>query len=299
LRPSSNLEASTKTAVVGILQVIGYLIVFLAITVGLMGATKIFVGDWEAGGPLLALFGEGLLTVLGIAVTNLVIFLMARSSGVFRGWPGVGAGAIWFAKGALLGLAMAGLMLVNTMALGGARLVIDEQVLLHYVAYVARLGGCLLIAALAEEWLFRGFPLTRLADVLGRGWANLAVALLFALAHFGSSGFNALVLVNIVLGSLVVGAVRFTPGGLPAAWGFHFGWNFTQVMCGANLSLEDIDVPGVTCAAAGSTLVSGGTFGPEAGIGATIATVAVLAFLIRWFRRRQSLTAPFPFGLGG
>jgi hypothetical protein len=164
---------------------------------------------------------------------------------------------------------------------------------------VARLGGCLLIAALAEEWLFRGFPLTRLADVFGRGWANLVMALLFALAHFGSSGFNSMAQLNIVLGSLVVGAMRFTPGGIPAAWGFHFAWNFTQVLCGANLSLETIDVPGVTFAASGSAFVSGGTFGPEAGVGATIATIAVLAVLIRWFHRQESQDPPFPFGLGG
>ena len=283
-----------KNAVVAILQVFGYLFALLAITIVVMGLTKMFVFDWEAGAPLLDLLGEGVLTILGIGVTNLLIFLTVRSSGVLRGWPKIRTGLAGFTKGAMAGLGMAGSMLVLTLALGGGKLVLDADAAGTYLPYVAQLGGILLVASLAEEWLFRGYPLTRLADGLGRGWANVLMALLFAAAHYGSDGFNTVVMLNIVLGSLVLGALRFTPGGIPTAWGFHFAWNFTQVLCGANLSLEEIEVPGITFVASGPPFVSGGEFGPEAGIGATTATLVVLVLLAILFGRRGARDLPIP-----
>ncbi len=285
-----------KNAVVAILQVVGYLFALLAITIALAGFTKMFVGDWEAGGPLLDLLGEGVLTTLGIAITNLLIFLAAGSSGVTDGWPATRVGLGGFAGGAMAGLVMAGSMLLLTLALGGGKLVLDADAAGAYLPYVVQLGVILLVASLAEEWLFRGYPLTRLADGLGRGWANLLMAILFAAAHYGSNGFNPIVMLNIALGSLVLGALRFTPGGIPIAWGFHYAWNFTQVLCGANLSLKEINVPGITFVSSGAPIVSGGEFGPEAGIGATIATCVVLILLVVFFRRQGANDLPIPLG---
>jgi membrane protease YdiL (CAAX protease family) len=285
-----------KRVAVTVLQVLGYLLLFLTVTVAVMGLTKALVGDWETGGAALETAGEGLLTSLGIALTGLLLLGRSRSSPVFRGWPGLRAGLTGFGRGGVAGFLLAGSMLLSTVALGGARIELEPGAVRAYVRYVVPLGGGLLVAALAEEWLFRGYPLTRLAGVLGRGWASLTMSVLFAAAHLGAAGSNALVSVNIVLGSLVVGALRFTPGGIAAAWGFHFVWNFTQVLGGATLSLEKVDVPGVTFVATGSTARSGGAFGPEAGIGATIVTVLALAVLVVHFRRQGVRDLPIPFG---
>jgi hypothetical protein len=96
--------------------------------------------------------------------------------------------------------------------------------------------------------------------------------------------------------------LRFTRGGIPAAWGFHFAWNFTQVLLGANLSLEGIDIPAMGYAPAGSTLLSGGSFGPEAGIGATIITIGGLVLFTVYFRRQRVYDLPIRLprlGAGG
>jgi membrane protease YdiL (CAAX protease family) len=259
-----------------------------------MGLTKMFVGDWESGDTRIELLGEGLLTTIGIAITNLLFSRLLRWKEIARGWPGMAPGLVWFAKGGLCGLFMAGVMLLLTIASGGARLSFEAGALGAYLRYAIPLLGCLLVAALAEEWFFRGYPLTALADALGRGWANLLMSMLFAAAHLGSAGSNALVLVNIVLGSLVVGSLRFTPGGIPAAWGFHFVWNSTQVLVGANLSIEEIDVPGATFSQSGSAILSGGSFGPEAGIGSTVSTAVVLVLLFVFFRRQGCHDLPLP-----
>jgi membrane protease YdiL (CAAX protease family) len=283
-----------RRTLVSILQVLGYLVAVVVVTIAVMGLTKMLVGDWESRGVRRELFGEGLLTTIGIAITSLLFSRLLKWKEVTRGWPGITSGLVWFAKGGLCGLFMVGLMLLLTIALGGARFSFEAGALGAYLRYAIPLLGCLLVAALAEEWFFRGYPLTGLADALGRGWANLLMSLLFAAAHLGSAGSNALVLTNIVLGSLVVGSLRFTPGGIPAAWGFHFVWNSTQVLVGANLSIEGIDVPGVTFSQLGSTIVSGGSFGPEAGIGATVSTAVVLVLLFAFFRRQGCHDLPLP-----
>lgn len=139
-----------------------------------------------------------------------------------------------FAGGSIAGLTMAFSMLLVTLVLGGAELIIDGEAAHAYLPYVIPLGGCLLVASLAEEWLFRGYPLTKLSEAFGRGWANL--------------------------------------------------------------SLEEIQVPGVTLVFNRPDIVSGGAFGPEAGIGATVATVLVLGMLVVYFRRRGAADLPLPLG---
>jgi len=286
-----------KGLLAAIAQVLGYFVAVVVATMVVMGLTKWLVVDWESGGARTKLLGDGILTTLGIAITTILAFWLLRSRDVVSGWPGVKTGFEWFSKGGICGLFMASLMVLLTIGFGGAAVTFERAALGAYVQYAIPLAVCLLIAALGEEWLFRGFPLTRLAGVVGPGWANLLMALLFAAAHLGSSGVNALALSNIVIGSLVVGSLRFTPGGIPAAWGFHFAWNCTQVLYGANLSLEGIEVPGVVFSQMGSAVVSGGSFGPEAGIGATVSTVLVLALLVVFFRRHGIRDLPFPLGV--
>jgi membrane protease YdiL (CAAX protease family) len=292
----SGKVTTMKRVAVTILQLVGYLILVLLITIALMGLAKMFIGDWETGDPRTELLGEGLLTILGIVLTNLIIFWSTQSKQVFRGWPRFSLSLKWFGRGTLIGIGMSVMMLLLTLAFGGARLVFEKDSLQAYFTYVIPLGGSLLAAALSEEWLFRGYPMIKLADVIGRGWANVLLALLFAVAHLNSSGSSWMSATNIVLGSLVVGALRFTAGGIPAAWGFHFAWNYVQVLGGASLSLENINIPGITFTATGPTLFSGGTFGPEAGIGATIATILVLVFLFSCFRRHGINDLPIPLG---
>jgi len=137
----------------------------------------------------------------------------------------------------------------------------------------------LLIAALGEEWIFRGYPLAVLAPVTGRGWANVLVALVFTASHWGGSGWNGLAATNIFLFSLVNGAIRYSPGGIPAAWGFHFAWNSLQVLSGAVLTGDDLRVPMVRFSSQGPDWLSGGAFGPEGALGATAATIIGLVVL--------------------
>ena len=140
-----------KRVALSVAQVIGYLALLTIVIVVLMGLTKMFIIDWESGGPRMSLLGDGLLTTLGIAILGLVILRVAPSSSVFQGWQRFRTALRWFGNGALIGLAMAGSMLLLTIALGGARITIEPGSLGAYLGYVIPFGGCLLISALSEE----------------------------------------------------------------------------------------------------------------------------------------------------
>ena len=77
-----------KEKLIAILRLFGYFTTFLTVTIILMGVTKRLIFDWEASGPRLEMFGESLLTALGIAVTGWLIFGISQSREVFCGWPG-------------------------------------------------------------------------------------------------------------------------------------------------------------------------------------------------------------------
>ena len=93
---------------------------------------------------------------------------------------------------------------------------------------------------------------------------------------------------NIFLFSLVNGAIRFTRGGIPAAWGLHFVWNSFYVILGATITGENFEVPFVQFSSDGPLWLSGGAYGPEGGIGTTIVTIAALIFIYRYLKRPES-----------
>lgn len=240
------------------------------------------LGDLDGIEARLEILVIGSAFLASVAVVSVGMWWIGKSQLVRSGWPDRGVGTRWFAVGVLVGLGLAGAMLAVTWASGGARLVASGGELSQYLRYTVPLVAFLLVAALGEEWIFRGYPLAVLTPVMGPGWANVLVALVFTASHWGGSGWNVLAATNIFLFSLVNGAIRYTPGGIPAAWGFHFAWNSLQVLSGAVLTGIDLRVPLVRFSSQGPDWLSGGAFGPEGALGATAATIIGL-LLIRRF----------------
>jgi membrane protease YdiL (CAAX protease family) len=269
-------------------QVVGYLATAMVIVAALVIPTRFFFGDSDSVDQKLQILIFGIHFVVGVAITNVLAARIGKSTLVKAGWLNVRSSVKWFGTGALIGLGTASGMLVLTMILGGGRLTYGNGGLSEYLAAVIPLVGYLLIAALGEEWIFRGYPLIRFSQVFGRGGANVLLALLFMGGHWGGSGWNTLVAVNIFVFSLVNGACRFTTGGIPAAWGFHFAWNSLQVMLGATLTGEDFGIPMVRFVGEGPKWLSGGLYGPEGGIGTTVATTIGLLLIWRYLRRRKT-----------
>jgi len=106
------------------------------------------------------------------------------------------------------------------------------------LGYMIPLILFLSIAALGEERIFRGYPLSRLSQTVEPIWVTVLVSLMFMTGHWGGSDWNVISATNNFLFSMLLGALRFTRGGIPLAWGFHFAWNSFYVMTDTALSGE-------------------------------------------------------------
>lgn len=262
------------------------------------------------GGYFLAVFGVALLTVSvmppqwsegiwGIAASSGPVVLTALGlaalivrSGRRRwrdvGWPPFRPSLSAFVGGTGLGMASAAVAVILAVVVGGSALHLTGEPPVAYVSRAAAVGVVLAVAALAEELLFRGYPLQRLAEVVGRPAAVATLAVLFSAVHLGNPDVSTLGLANIGLASVVMSVAFFTPGGLPAAWGVHFGWN-AGLGIGADAAVSGIDfrLPLVQYAAGGPAWITGGAFGPEGGMAATVAFGVALIVLRRRLQRDQ------------
>ena len=274
-----------------------YAFAWLVLSLILLGTAKMMLGEAvESMDAATEMVYEGFFMILAVAILNALYHLRFKSKEAISGWPGLNCGLRGFRNGALIGFGMSGGMFALTLLTGGGQFSWGGAHWTEYGLRVVLLLSYILVSTLGEEWLFRGYPLAILAKGTSPGWANLIMAVIFALMHATSNGFNGLVAINIVLGSLVVGALRFTPGGIPAAWGFHFAWNGLQVVLGSNLTGLNLEIPGLRFSGRGADWLSGGATGPEGSIGATLATILVLGFLTAYFRRKNNTDLPIPTG---
>lgn len=129
------------------------------------------------------------------------------------------------------------------------------------------------IAALFEEIMFRGYPLQVMSDQLSPVSAILVMSGLFAIVHLGNPNPTFFSTVNTVLAGVWLSIAYFKTRSLWLATGLHLGWNFTL---GAIFGLP---VSGITELSKysflssqdlGKTWLTGGNYGPEGGLIATI-----------------------------
>jgi membrane protease YdiL (CAAX protease family) len=220
--------------------------------------------------------------VLGAVGFGAVMVARGRASWRMMGWGGGRPHGVAFLGGLGVGAATAlGALLVAVVA-GGARIVLTGEPLGSYLPAAGWVGVGLGLAALAEELVFRGYPLARLAEVTGKARASVLLAVPFALVHLGNPEVSALGIANVGLASLVMSAAFFTLGGLPAAWGVHLGWNGALAI-GADAPVSGITpgLPMLEFDAGAPIWITGGTFGPEGGLAATVAMGGTLIWLSR------------------
>ena len=148
------------------------------------------------------------------------------------------------------------------------------------------LGVGFLLAALAEELAFRGYPLRRLAAATGVVPATALTALGFGLLHLGNPGATAFSTVNVALAGVWLAAALFSPGAMPLAWGAHFGWNATLALgFAAPVSGYAFPLPALQYRPGAHAWIDGGAFGPEGGVVATLIMLGGTAALVAWSRR--------------
>jgi membrane protease YdiL (CAAX protease family) len=278
-------------------KAIGWTIAFLVLTfltagfLGL-GVAILITGSSEAAVSWLTAAGPGsmlLQAVSTLASTGLFTWLIGmRRLGLTREdlryirWRRARSG---FALGILAGALTAGAALLISAVAGGAGWVRDVGTLADYLRESLKTVGVLVPAALAEEVLFRGVPLVLLASVLGRGAAVLGIALLFALAHLANPSVTPLGMGNIALAGIFLGLAFYAPGGIWTAFGTHLGWNSLLACLDTPVSGVPFDIPLLDYNAGSPVWLTGGRFGPEGGLAATIALTFAILITARWVAR--------------
>lgn len=195
-----------------------------------------------------------------------------------------------FLLGAALGLGLLGLMALGLRALGA----------FHWEPNPAfrptrLLSGLALFALVAvhEECLFRGYPFQRLVESWGAWPAQLLLAGLFALAHWGNTGLTAatrpLATLNIALAALLMGLCYLRTRSLAMPMGLHLGWNWAQgCLLGFPVSGTTlVQSPWRSVLHGGPPWLTGGAFGLEASVICTGIGLGTLCALGLWKGRPE------------
>jgi membrane protease YdiL (CAAX protease family) len=188
------------------------------------------------------------------------------------------AGEEW-AVGAALGW--------GTMVLAILPIALFSSLHIHFILTPHAFGmffvnlATLIVAALAEEVAFRGFPFRRLTDATGPVTATLVTAIVFGLAHYFNPNSTWIGTFNTMLAGILFCVAWFRTHGLWLPWGMHVAWNAALgVLFGLPVSGLSDFASVVQTQAVGYRWITGGDYGPEASLFAFFALIACIIVLI-------------------
>lgn len=190
------------------------------------------------------------------------------------------------ARDSAVGFLVGGGLLAAAVALlavaGTARWVADTGTVPEYAA---TLGGALAmfaVAAAAEEVVFRGYAFQALVQGIGAWPAILVSSALFALAHRGNDHVDWIALANIFLAGVMLAVAYLRTRSLWFATAVHLAWNWVMsALLDFPVSGLQRDTPLYSAIETGADWWTGGAFGPEAGLAATLAIIAGTAWMLR------------------
>jgi CAAX protease family protein len=184
-----------------------------------------------------------------------------------------------FMTGCFVGLALILLAVLPIAIWGNIRP--HFQVGLYLLPRAGAVLFVLLVGALAEELVFRGYPFQRLEEGIGPIGAIAVFSVLFGTVHLLNPGVSKWGLINTVLIGIVFSIAYLRTRALWLPWGIHFGWNTTLgFFCGLPVSgLRMFNVL-VRSSVSGPTLITGGSYGIEASATGTL--VLLIGLVIVW-----------------
>jgi CAAX protease family protein len=141
-----------------------------------------------------------------------------------------------------------------------------------------------------EELMFRGYWLQNLREGLGPAIGLFASAAIFALAHLSNPHISLAAVLGLLAAGyfLAFGYLKTSQLWLPI--GLHIGWNFFEgpIFSFPVSGLESARLLDVRVS--GPELITGGAFGPEAGL-IVLPALAIGAALIVWYAKTFSTSA--------
>jgi membrane protease YdiL (CAAX protease family) len=155
---------------------------------------------------------------------------------------------------------------------------------LHSVHTLPRFGAVLLsllLGALAEELVFRGYPFQHLEQGIGAIGAIAVFSVMFGAVHLANPGASPWGLINTILIGVLLSISYLRTRALWLPWGIHFGWNFALgVLFGLPVSGLRLFNVVVRTSVSGPNWVTGGSYGVEAS--ATAVVIILVGIVMVW-----------------
>jgi membrane protease YdiL (CAAX protease family) len=148
----------------------------------------------------------------------------------------------------------------------------------------------MLLVSLHEEVLVRGYLLNTLMSVSNKYLALFISSILFAALHLMNPGITTISFINIVLAGILLGISYVHSKNLWFPMALHFSWNFFQgPVLGFEVSGQEIQSI-LTQQISGNDIITGGKFGFEGSIIASVLLVISIVLINWFFINKEALT---------
>ena len=240
-----------------------------------------------------------LITLFSFAFISLLVFFRVKVIEK-RSFSSIGFNKNnWLKKyslGFLIGLAMMSIIVLILFPFGYITVEKNpiEPVGISAIASVLVILFGWIIQGATEEIVTRGWLLNVLSTKYNIGVGLLISSTLFGLMHLTNPNVNYIAVINIILVGLFYGLYVIKTNDLWAVCGMHSAWNFAQGnIFGFKVSGLDVSVGSlIDLNLVGSDFVTGGIFGPEAGITATFILLASIGILLFIDKKRYFSNKP-------
>jgi len=187
-----------------------------------------------------------------------------------------------FIQGMLWGIGLIALGFFVLWALGVLTIESMSFLPVTFLGYVV----LLFVVSLNEEIMVRGYLLNNLSDSVNKYIALLITASLFGIMHLGNPNISIVGFVNIILAGVLLGIYYVHKQNLWFPIGIHFTWNLFQgPVFGFEVSGTNT-VPIITQNIQGSELLTGGEFGFEASLLATVLMIVSIIIIHFQFKNK-------------
>jgi len=232
-------------------------------------------------------FTDVMLEPLSLTLIFLVTWLCLKLRKESLSDVGLGFNLRFFSQlftGTLVGIIMMLATVAAIWLIGGVSFELDPQVSWQLISYGFYL---FLLGSLLEEILHRGFIFQRLIDGIGVWGAQLLIASLFAIGHWGNPGMlgstQVFASLDLFLGSLIFGLAYIKTRSLALPIGMHLGWNWSQGnLLGFGVSGHDTSGWFKPVFHGMEEWLTGGEFGPEASVFSVLVSIVTFVILLSW-----------------
>ena len=150
-------------------------------------------------------------------------------------------------------------------------------------------------SAIIEELLFRGIIFRITEEKLGSYVALAISAIIFGALHLGNPNSSLITGIGLAIqAGLLLGAAYIYTRNLWFPIAIHFAWNFSQsAIFGANVSGIQLSRTLITSEINGAAWLTGGSFGPEGSIQATIFALTATIILLILSQKKGRILKPY------